>query len=80
MEKIYFYQEIFLLRSEFAKTILKILCIKPRPESYLAPNVFSDILFSNSYDWFYPITKETFFLGIFEGYKGEVNNLGAKSV
>ncbi|MBT6293934.1 hypothetical protein HOJ01_03955 [bacterium] len=66
----------FLLRSEFAKTILKILCIKPRPESYLSPNVFSDILYSNTYDWFYPITKETFFLGIFEGYKGEVNNLG----
>ena len=66
----------FLLRSEFAKTILKILCIKPRPESYLGPNVFSDILFSNNYDWFYPVTKETFYLGIFEGYKGEINQLG----
>lgn len=69
----YFFPNKLITRAEYAKIILKVLCISPRPESYLQPSVFDDIAFGELIPWFYDETKETFLLGLFEGYKGERN-------
>ena len=62
----------FLNRAEYAKVILSMMCVEPSLEAFKEPQVFSDIPFSQSnLAWFYPITKETFMRGIFEGYTGE---------
>jgi len=51
---------------------LSMMCVEPSLEAFEEPQVFSDIPFSQSnLAWFYPITKETFIRGIFEGYTGE---------
>jgi len=70
----YFFPNKLITRAEYAKIILKVLCISPRPESYLQPSVFDDIPFAEFVPWFYDETKETFLLGLFEGYKGERNS------
>ena len=70
--KTYFYPGKLITRAEYAKIVLKILCIKPRPESFLLPSVFDDIDFDTK-AWFYDETKETFLQGFFEGYQGERN-------
>jgi len=70
----YFFPNKLITRAEYAKIILKVLCISPRPESYLQPSVFDDIPFDNLVPWFYDETKETFLLDLFEGYKGERNS------
>lgn len=67
-------------RSEFVKTLLKMLCITPRPEAYKSyyPNEagggFSDIKFnSEKLDWFYPYIKEAALRNLIHGYKGEID-------
>ncbi|MBI5152063.1 S-layer homology domain-containing protein, partial [Candidatus Peregrinibacteria bacterium] len=67
-------QELFkpnqkISRAEFAKIILKMLCIFPRDEAYKLPPVFSDI--KQIADWFYPFTKEGFLRKLIYGYGGE---------
>lgn len=69
----YFEPDRFLTRSEYAKIILKTMCIEPRPEAYQAPQVFADIPFVRNLPWYYPQTKETFLQGFFTGYLGEID-------
>lgn len=71
--ELYFEPDRFLTRSEYAKIILKIMCIEPRPEAYQAPQVFADIPFVRNLPWYYPQTKETFLQGFFTGYLGEID-------
>jgi uncharacterized repeat protein (TIGR01451 family) len=61
-----------ITRAEFAKIILKILCIYPRESAYLPPTFFSDVLYRSTSDpWYFAILKETFFQGFITGYLGE---------
>jgi hypothetical protein len=70
-----------LSRAEYAKIVLKTLCINPRvPQAYSAPGVFSDVPFpanssgsSTSLPWFYPWVKESFLRSLITGYLGEKN-------
>ena len=67
-----FQSERLINRAEYAKVILKILCIEPSKPAYLPPAVFSDIPHTNQdLIWYYPITKESFLQNFFEGYLGE---------
>jgi len=71
--KRYFEPDRMLSRAEYAKIILKIMCIEPSDQAYLKPAVFNDIPFQHNLAWYYPETKETKLQGLFEGYKGETN-------
>jgi uncharacterized repeat protein (TIGR01451 family) len=67
-------------RAEFVRTVLKMLCITPRPEAYLAPSVFSDIPHSESdLPWYYAFVKEGFLREIIEGYGGEKDQVSGLS-
>lgn len=61
-----------ITRAEFAKIILKVLCIYPRETSFLPPSFFSDIFYKTKDDpWYFSILKETSFQGFITGYLGE---------
>ncbi|MBD3270861.1 hypothetical protein GF376_05035, partial [Candidatus Peregrinibacteria bacterium] len=67
------YQEP-LTRAEFAKVILDVLCIHPRPGAFVGPPVFNDIPYiSGNVPWYYEYTKEAFFRGIITGYRGQID-------
>lgn len=75
-----FRPEKHITRAEYTKIMLEILCIEPRPEAYESPAVFSDIPFnhegSEGYEWYYPITKESFLRNFITGYLAETNARG----
>ncbi len=60
-----------ITRAEFAKIILKMLCITPREEAYKMPQIFSDVPFEKNLSWFYPFTKEGFLRKLIYGYGAE---------
>ncbi len=72
--KRYFLPDNNINRAEFSKIVLSILCIVPREEAYLEPNVFNDILDVSS--WYYPFTKEAFLNDLITGYLGELDENG----
>jgi len=60
-------------RSEYAKIMLDIFCIAPRPEAYMAPSVFTDIPFiPGQVPWYFAAVKEAYFQGFVTGYLGEI--------
>jgi uncharacterized repeat protein (TIGR01451 family) len=72
--KRYFKPDDKINRAEFTKIILGILCIVPSDAAYLAPSVFTDI--TDTTQWYFPYTKESFLLNLITGYLGEVNSQG----
>jgi hypothetical protein len=70
----YFKPDDKINRAEFTKIILGILCIVPSDEAYLTPSVFSDI--TDTSQWYYSYTKESFIRNLITGYLGEVNGAG----
>jgi len=72
--ELYFMPDQYITRAEFTKILLGVLCIIPRDEAYELPNVFYDIL--DTEEWYYPITKESFFQEFIYGYLGELNEEG----
>jgi len=70
----YFLPDENINRAEFTKIVLSILCIIPREEAYLLPNVFNDIL--DAVAWFYPYTKEANLSDLITGYLGEIDANG----
>ncbi len=64
-----------ITRAEFAKIILDIFCIVPRPSAYEEPNVFYDIPYQPGskglLPWYYAAVKEAFLLDLIQGYLGE---------
>jgi len=70
----YFMPENEINRAEFTKIMLAILCITPRDEAYLEPNVFYDILYSEgNLPWYYDETKEAYLRGFIVGYLADVD-------
>ncbi len=70
----YFMPENEINRAEFTKIMLAILCITPREEAYLAPNVFYDILYDeDNLPWYYDETKEGYLQGFIVGYLADVD-------
>ena len=63
-------------RAEAVRTLLKMLCIIPRPEAYLPESVFYDIEYSENLPFYYPFVKEGFLRKLVEGYLGEKNSAG----
>ncbi len=55
-------------RAEFTRIMNGMLCVEPRPEAYLAPQVFNDVNLKNSEQWEYAHTKESFLQGFITGY------------
>jgi hypothetical protein len=71
-----FLPENEISRAEFTEITLKTLCVVPRRDAYLAPQIFSDIPFKQNLDWFYPTTKEAYLQGLISGYLAEQDQLG----
>jgi len=62
-----------ITRAEFAKIMLDIFCIIPRPEAYSSPSLFTDILYvPGKLPWYYAVVKEANFQGFVTGYLGEI--------
>ncbi len=72
--KHYFKPDDSITRAEFTKIILSVLCIVPRDEAKILPNVFNDILSTDP--WYYAYTKESFLSGLIRGYYGEIDASG----
>lgn len=63
-----------ITRAEFAKIMLDIFCIIPRPDAYRGPSIFSDIPYTEgSLPWFYAFVREANFQGFVTGYLGEID-------
>ncbi len=67
--------EALVKRKEFVKTLLKLLCIIPRPEAHEPDTIYTDLPFE---DDFFPYVKEGTLLDLVEGYKGEIDPVSGK--
>ncbi len=79
-EGIMFNDQEIIGRAEFVKSVLKMLCIIPRPEAYLeyrdgeTNGGFSDLYYrEDGLEWFYPYLKEADLRGLIYGYRGETD-------
>ncbi len=67
-------------RAEFAKIMLDIFCIIPRPSAYESPSLFTDIPYmEGDLPWYYAIVKEANFQGFVTGYLGEIDTVSGKT-
>lgn len=67
-------------RAEFAKIMLDIFCIIPRPSAYEGPSLFTDIPFTEGdLPWYYAIVKEANFQGFVTGYLGEIDPVSGRT-
>ncbi len=63
-----------ITRAEFAKIMLDIFCIIPRPAAYEGPSNFTDITYEEGkLPWYYAIVREANFQGFVTGYLGEID-------
>lgn len=67
-------------RAEFAKVMLDIFCIIPRPEAYTGPSAFYDIQYvEGQLPWYYAATKEAYFQGFITGYRGLIDTVTGRT-
>lgn len=67
-------------RAEFAKIMLDIFCIIPRPEAFKGPSPFSDMPYvAGTLSWYYSIVKEANLQGFVTGYLGDTDPITGKT-